>query len=211
LIEIAEKLKENFQGGYDGANFLANVEVYDQSKDAWEDGVPLTSGRSGLASAVIYQPSCPGSYTQDCFSNPTDREFDDSRQPPDGHDDNVDLNSQGPSSSYHLNCSSNFFNGCSENSQFDDVEFNHCKEMEKKISGELFRTLRGVKLKLNEDREISNLPLQTLQQQLNEMQIVKLAKFHMNCRKHSSCPLQSLKRRFRHFIFKNKDKHLRKS
>jgi hypothetical protein len=199
------------QGGYDGTNFLANVEVYDPLNDVWEDGVPLTSGRSGLASAVIYQPSCPGNYTQDCFNNPSsDREFDNGK-PPDGHDDDADLNSQGPSSSYHLNCSSNFFNGSVDKSQFDNVEFNQCKEIEKRISSELFKTLRGVKQKILEDRETSELPLQTLQQQLDEMQIVKLAKFHMNCRKHSSCPLQSLKRRFRHFIFKNKDKHLRKS
>jgi hypothetical protein len=179
-------------------------------KDVWEDGVPLTSGRSGLASAVIYQPSCPGNYTQDCFNNPTpDREFDNGKKPPDSHDD--DINSQGTSSSYHLNCSSNFFNGQAKNSQFDSIEYNQCKEIERKISGELFRTMRTVKLKIIEDRDTSDLPLQTLQEQINEMQIVKLAKFHMNCRKHTSCPLQTLKRRFRHFIFKNKDKHLRKS
>lgn len=47
-----------FIGGYDGQNFLANVEVYDPMKDVWEDGDPLTSGRSGHASAVCYQTPC---------------------------------------------------------------------------------------------------------------------------------------------------------
>lgn len=45
-------------GGYDGQNFLANVEVYDPMTDIWEDGDPLTSGRSGHASAVCYQNPC---------------------------------------------------------------------------------------------------------------------------------------------------------
>ena len=45
-----------FQGGYDGTSFLSVVEIYDPAKDAWEDGVSMTSGRSGHASAVCYQP-----------------------------------------------------------------------------------------------------------------------------------------------------------
>lgn len=44
-------------GGYDGQNFLVIVEVYDPEVDEWIEGTPLTSGRSGHASAVIYQPS----------------------------------------------------------------------------------------------------------------------------------------------------------
>lgn len=47
-----------FLGGYDGQNFLCNVEVYDPMLDIWEDGDPLTSGRSGHASAVCYQNPC---------------------------------------------------------------------------------------------------------------------------------------------------------
>ena len=172
----------------------------------------LTSGRSGLASAVIYQPSCPGNY-QDCFNSPSsDREFNsDGKKPPNSHDDDADINSQGTSSSYHLNCSSNFFNGRSEKSEFDNIELNQCRDIERQISGEFYKTMREVKMKLIEHGESNKLPLQTLQQQLEELQVVKLAKFHMNCRKHSSCPLQTLKRRFRHFIFKNKDKHFKKS
>jgi hypothetical protein len=44
---------------------LENVEVYNPANDTWEDGIPLTSGRSGLASAVIYQPSCSQHYMQE--------------------------------------------------------------------------------------------------------------------------------------------------
>lgn len=41
-------------GGYDGTNFLDIVEIYDPAKDKWELGVPMTSGRSGHTSAVLY-------------------------------------------------------------------------------------------------------------------------------------------------------------
>ncbi|XP_060529877.1 kelch-like ECH-associated protein 1 isoform X2 [Cylas formicarius] len=44
-------------GGYDGHNFLRDVEIYDPLTDVWSEGVPLTSGRSGHASAVYYQAS----------------------------------------------------------------------------------------------------------------------------------------------------------
>ncbi|XP_014481560.1 PREDICTED: kelch-like ECH-associated protein 1 isoform X1 [Dinoponera quadriceps] len=45
-------------GGYDGATFLNIVEIYDPVKDQWIQGVPMTSGRSGHASAVSYY-QCP--------------------------------------------------------------------------------------------------------------------------------------------------------
>lgn len=45
-------------GGFDGHDFLTIVEFYDPTHDRWEESTPLTSGRSGHASAVIYQPSC---------------------------------------------------------------------------------------------------------------------------------------------------------
>ncbi|KAL7727634.1 hypothetical protein ACLKA6_014975 [Drosophila palustris] len=49
-------------GGFDGNNFLSIVEVYDPRTNTWEQGTPLNSGRSGHASAVIYQPSCASSF-----------------------------------------------------------------------------------------------------------------------------------------------------
>ncbi|KAH0947478.1 hypothetical protein HN011_012205 [Eciton burchellii] len=45
-------------GGYDGETFLNIVEIYDPAKDQWTEGVPMTSGRSGHASAVSYY-QCP--------------------------------------------------------------------------------------------------------------------------------------------------------
>lgn len=42
-------------GGYDGTSFLDIVEVYDPSTNQWQPGPPLTSVRSGHASAVCYQ------------------------------------------------------------------------------------------------------------------------------------------------------------
>lgn len=44
-------------GGFDGKNFLSIVEIYDPKTNTWEKGTQLRSGRSGHASAVIYQPS----------------------------------------------------------------------------------------------------------------------------------------------------------
>ncbi|XP_012227641.2 kelch-like ECH-associated protein 1B [Linepithema humile] len=45
-------------GGYDGTTFVSIVEIYDPTKDQWTEGVPMTSGRSGHASAVSYY-QCP--------------------------------------------------------------------------------------------------------------------------------------------------------
>lgn len=195
-----------FQGGYDGTHFLANVEVYDPVKEIWEEGIPLSSGRSGLASAVIYQPSCPQNYTQDCFANlSTNREYDDDKKPPDGHDDDAH---QGAGSSYHLNCSSNFFNGRLTSSQLDDIELNGCQNVHNRISGELTTVMHEIKIKLKEHSLEKQLNDQSFQEQTNKLQVVKPAKFHTNCRKHQVCPLQILKRRFRNFIFNNKNRIL---
>ncbi|XP_001359086.4 kelch-like ECH-associated protein 1B isoform X1 [Drosophila pseudoobscura] len=49
-------------GGFDGNNFLSIVEVYDPRTNTWVKGTPLKSGRSGHASAVIYQPACANSF-----------------------------------------------------------------------------------------------------------------------------------------------------
>lgn len=59
-------------GGFDGQAFLSIVEVYDPTNDRWEMGTPLTSGRSGHASAVIYQPSCANVY-MDCMGGSDDK------------------------------------------------------------------------------------------------------------------------------------------
>lgn len=48
-----------YLGGYDGQNFLTNVEMYDPERNAWEEGDPLPSGRSGHACAVCYQNLVP--------------------------------------------------------------------------------------------------------------------------------------------------------
>lgn len=170
----------------------------------WEDGISLTSGRSGLASAVIYQPSCHQSYSQDCLVNQSsNREYDDERKPPD-QDDDTDISSRGPGSSFHLNCSSNFFSGRSAGGQYDDEDFSDCEEVRKLISTDLFHMMSEMNAKLKDhcSKNESNAERKLqLQKELNDNQVVRLAKFHMKCSKHSSCPLQTLKRRFRHFIF----------
>lgn len=74
-------------GGFDGHSFLSIVELYDPAMDCWEESSPLTSGRSGHASAVIYQPSCVNQY-MDCGEEQIDR---DRKSPED------DENKPGPS------------------------------------------------------------------------------------------------------------------
>lgn len=180
-------------------------------KDVWEDGVSLTSGRSGLASAVIYQPSCHQSYSQDCIASlSSNKEYDDDRKPPDANDDDGDISSHGGAgSSFHLNCSSNFFSnsgrskGNRENELAVEVD---CERIKERLSADLFHMMREMRVKLKESCNKSEPNDQELQQQLDQSHVVKLAKFHINCKKHKSCPLQTLKRRFRQFIHSSKDR-----
>lgn len=65
-------------GGFDGHSFLNIVELYDPALNKWEESTPLSSGRSGHASAVIYQPSCVNQYME-CVEDQTNR----GRKPPD--------------------------------------------------------------------------------------------------------------------------------
>lgn len=199
-----------FQGGYDGHNFLENVEVYDPAKDVWEDGVPLTSGRSGLASAVIYQPSCHQSFSQDCLANlPSNREYDDERKPPDNQDDDGDISSRDTGPSYHLNCTTNFFSNRSGGS-CEDAEPPENEDGSERLSSEFYQVMREMSEKINEHCTTNNESPERkiqLRKEINEAHMVKLAKYHLKCRKHTTCPLQMLKRRFRHFIFSDKNKN----
>lgn len=199
----------SLQGGYDGTHFLANVEVYDPVRDMWEDGIPLTSGRSGLASAVIYQPSCPQNYSQDCITNlSSNREYDDERKPPDNNDDDADISSRGTGSSYHLNCSSNFFSGHS-GGEHDVVDLKDSHKTEEELSCDLLYVMKQLNFKFKEhcaNKEPDIAKLKLLEQEYNEGHVLKLARMHMKCVKHSSCPLQTLKRRFTHFLSKRKNK-----
>lgn len=170
-------------------------------KDAWEDGIPLTSGRSGLASAVIYQPSCHHSYTQDSIGNMTsNREYDDEKRP-DNQDDDSDLSSRGASSSYHFDCPPNFFSNRSEGAR-EEIEMPDCD----KLSEGFYDLLKEMNVRFRQ--HVTNAPTSEmradLQKELNDSTLLKLTRFHTRCKKHSACPLRTLKRRFRHFIFSSK-------
>lgn len=92
-------------GGFDGNNFLSIVEVYDPRTNTWEQGTPLNSGRSGHASAVIYQPSCASSFM----------DYEESEAPR-RDDSNTDMQTdfqQDPSGSRNAN-----FDGMPSNMQF---------------------------------------------------------------------------------------------
>ena len=74
-------------GGFDGQNFLSIVEVYHPNEDVWEEGTPLSSGRSGHASAVIYQPSCASTYLE-CIETTEDNSLNPNPPNCDGPDKN---------------------------------------------------------------------------------------------------------------------------
>lgn len=140
----------------------------------------------------------------------SNREYDEERKPPDNHDDNSDISPSGTtSSSYHLNCTSNFFSGRSE-SQNDEIEIEDCEEFSQNISGDDFRhMLSEMEDKLKEHCKYNEPNVEKklqLEQEINQNHVVRLAKFHMKCKKHPNCPLQTLKRRFRHFISNSKCK-----
>lgn len=85
----------------------------------------MTSGRSGLASAVIYQPSIPSSYIQDCISNLShNREYDD-KGGSEGHEDDHDLMSRGNRQTYHVNLSGY---GGQSGGQMDNLEPSQCEQ-----------------------------------------------------------------------------------
>lgn len=178
-------------------------------KDEWNDGIPLTSGRSGLASAVIYQPSCKQNYSQDMANLSPNREYDDEKKPPDNQDDDADLSSKGNGASYHLNCKSNFFSGHS-GGHYDEVELIDSEEIGDRLSGELYNMLGELKVKLKEHCEkedTGSAQQEEIAHVLNDSHVEKMTRLHLKCSKHSSCPLQTLKRRFRHFVFSRRTRN----
>lgn len=109
--------------------------MYNPVEDLWIDGVPLTSGRSGLASAVIYQPSCSQHYFQDnmMIQLSQGREIDEGKT----------QQNLSATSSMHLRYSSNFQSrGSPNNSNQDDmgesmyVEDNFLKVFSKKYENQ---------------------------------------------------------------------------
>jgi hypothetical protein len=111
--------------------------------------VSLTSGRSGLASAVIYQPSMPGSYSQDCITNLShNREYDD-RGGSEGHEDDHDLMSRGNRSSYHVNLSA--YSGKS-GGQMENSEPVQCEKL-KNFKMKIFHALKEINRQLHKRYE----------------------------------------------------------
>lgn len=101
-------------------NSFYSVEVYDPAKDKWEEGTPLTSGRSGHASAVIYQPSCANLYME-CMEEQMNR----SKKPPNADEDE---SRRGPSTSKNASQSS-ASSGVLH--AFSGNRCNHCDETNK--------------------------------------------------------------------------------
>lgn len=115
-------------GGFDG-QFLSVVEIYDPTKDHWEEGTPLPSGRSGHASAVIYQPSCA---YMDCVEDQINRSKkspEDDENKPGPSNKGGSATTKGPS---HSNGSANHLHTFSGNrcTHCDNVNTNETEEQE---------------------------------------------------------------------------------
>lgn len=196
------------------------MEVYNPSDDVWEDGVPLTSGRSGLASAVIYQPSCPQNYSQECTvaQNPTKRDYDDNRRLPPNN---------GNSSSMHCNYSSNVHSssnlrgsGGSGNRDSNEVDETNCDESNNECPKHVVNNscvfmrmrerckFRNNHQRLSTEKSFSHSQNLQLQQQHQHKQktndincnLEKIVRSHTKC-KNTSCSIQRLRRKFQHFLY----------
>lgn len=110
-------------GGFDGQNFLSIVEVYDPAADRWEEGTQLTSGRSGHASAVIYQPACANLYMEGIEESGTER-----KNPPFDHEDDGSGPSNARPSNDQAPCSSNSLHS------FTGTRCDHCDATQKTLS-----------------------------------------------------------------------------
>lgn len=177
----------------------------------WEDGVPLTSGRSGLASAVIYQPSCAQNYAQECTiaQNPTKREYDDNS--------GVPPNNNSGSSSMNLNYSSNVYSnlrgsgGSGNRDSIDVDDTTNCDETndecpKKKIisSNSNINSSNSNPMCIRERCKLRNRQFNDISCNLEKITILRN---HMVLQRSASpCTIQRLRRRFQHFIF-NHIKH----
>lgn len=219
-------------GGYDGTHFLANVEVYDPVKDFWEDGIPLSSGRSGLASAVIYTPSCTQSYMDAMPISSS--EYDDEKKPADddGDDDEFDHGSHGgASSSFHFEMPSNFFSSTDNNNKRNQclVKIIPCQDILNFKSGKLkeYEDESNLIESLNATTSIQQIDNSLLQisdgtetlcnshenhtkpnlnlVNLDDKTLIKSIDIQ-SAMNNVECPIQKLKKHFRHFIFRSRDR-----
>ena len=173
----------------------------------------MTSGRSGLASAVIYQPSCPQNYSQECSiaQHPTKREYDDDRSlPPNG----------GNNSSMNCNYSSNVYqnlrgsgSGSGNRDSNENEEETNCDENDecpKKVKSSCIFTQMRERCKAR-SLQLHHQQLQQIQQQkLNDINcnLEKVIRNHTKCKNpNAPCSIQRLRRRFQYFLYN----HIRQS
>lgn len=190
--------------------------MYNPIDDIWVDGVPLTSGRSGLASAVIYQPSCPQNYSQECLvvQHSANREYDDDRKSHGGHG--------GGSSSMHYNYSSNLHSkqrgssGGSGNQRDCGEQEDICDETEgEHLTKNIVRYFAQIKVRCKErccatsadnlnhhqkqEYRFNQHSHSNLNDDGNNNNREGILINHTRC-KGLPCPIQKLKRKFQHFI-----------
>lgn len=153
----------------------------------------MTSGRSGLASAVIYQPSSHNSYANDCIRNFTsNRDYDDEKRPHDNQDDESDMTSKGASSSYQFDCPPNFFN----NREGGPFEENSLSDSD--ISTIKFHNLLNLPNVSSKGTQLD------LLQEFRCLDLIDIVRLKARCQNHSLFPIRAVKRQFKHFIFNSK-------
>lgn len=165
-------------GGFDGQSFLSIVELYDPAQDKWEESTPLTSGRSGHASAVIYQPSCVNQY-MDCVEDSINRGKnlpDDDENKPGPSNSNGSSTTKGPSHTSNTSTNLHAFSGnrcthCDEENKNESEQErmerrfprneNYCSKYEQECREAIHCLLRmdhEEKIKKTQCHEIANTP-----------------------------------------------------
>lgn len=175
--------------------------------------MPLTSGRSGLASAVIYQPSCPQNYTQECTiaQNHTKREYDDNSGVPPPNDGSSSMNLNYTSNVYSNLRDSGGGSGNRDSNEVDETTTN-CDENndecpKKKIVNNNNRTCVFVRMRerylaRNCIREQTS-SIQP-QQKINDINcnIDKvIVRNHIAKHKNAPCSMLRLRRKMQHFLY----------
>jgi hypothetical protein len=171
----------------------------------------LTSGRSGLASAVIYQPSCPQNYSQECTiaQNPTKRDYDDNRRLPPNDGNNSSMNCNYSSNVYENLRGSGSGSGNRDSNENVETNCDENEESPKKVKSSCIFTQMRERCRAR-SRHLHHLQQQQQQHKLNDINsnLEKVIRNHTKCKNpNASCSMQRLRRRFQYFLYH----HIRQS
>lgn len=147
---------------------------------------------------MIYQPSIPGSYAQDCLTNLSrSKEYDDKGGPENNEDEN-DFMSRGNRSSYHVNLPSNFYRASGGN--LENAEMTACKRFII-LKSELYKSMKDALQVLRQKSEV-------IENELIDIKLNEKSLPTYNTKKSNHpCPMQTIRKRIKWLMFKDKMKN----